>query len=97
MSADYQRPAEDLPPVLTVESKSAVAYLTSMYASGISIDAQRVRFDTHRPNDPDTIIFAAHYDGLNAMINLTPAMIVHLANTMLTANERTAIEQEAKS
>ena len=88
----YQTPAENLPPVLPIERKPIRVHLSSIYEPRVQISANRVSFEVDVDRgEPDTILLNAYYRGVSAEMQLTPAMIVHLANTILTDNERGAI------
>lgn len=92
MSASYQTPVENLPPVLPVERMVARVSLTSIYESGVHLRAQRHSFkDNPAPTDLDAILVSGNCGPVSADLSFTPGMIVHLANTMLTDSERGVI------
>jgi hypothetical protein len=80
--------AKQLPPDLPPERFDALAFLTSIYRTGDAIEARRWRFGSAAS---DSIQLTARSGCVDVRLTLTPAMIAHLANTVLTDNERAAI------
>lgn len=82
---------EHLPPAMPVEAFEATCDLNTIYKRE-HIRAHRMRFnESMRPDEPDLIQLSTNAGAIAVQFTLTPAMIVHLANTMLTENERAAI------
>lgn len=96
----YVAPPENLPPALPIERYRANVALRTIYESGPQLRARRNHFEgDDESGTPDLIAIDAYAYGnaVSAGIGLTPAMVVHLANEMLTDNERAAIRQPATS
>ena len=88
---DYTTPRENLPPTIPVERfDPPYVRLTSAYECSDQIRAQRIHNEGH---DTDDILVTGYHHGSRVGIDLrlSPAMIVHLANTMLTNTERVHI------
>lgn len=77
-------------PALPIERfNPGVVALSAMY--GPSLEAQR---NPSQYGDlPDSLIISTHSSQGSFSTYLTPAMLVHIANTLLTDTERAAIQQ----
>lgn len=67
--------------------RQAVAW-TELVSALDSFHAHRFDRSKESPERPDTIIISDHTPSSDVMIKVTPAQLVHLANTMLTDAER---------